>query len=87
MFRHFKGQDRGECIERMRRLNYNLNMLVNGAQLIAPAETNIPPKNVARHCERVREHAIILYRALQDMVQTTRCSCDVCTLPNTHSNT
>lgn len=77
MLRHFKRKDREQCIERIHRLNSNLNMLVNGA---AALEANKLRKDVARHYQRVRKHAIILYSALKERLQISSCQCKVCTV-------
>ena len=76
MFRHFRRRDRDECIERIHRLNTNLHRLVNGA---ATAKANKHKKDVAGHYQRVRKDAIILYVALREGLQISRCLCKVCT--------
>lgn len=80
MLRHFKSKDRKQCIERIHRLNFNLDKLVNGAQKAAALEANKLRKDVARHYQRVRKHAIILYSALKERLQISSCQCKVCTV-------
>lgn len=83
MFQHFKQKDRVECIERIHRLNYNLDMLVKPTTIFE----NKLHKSVPGHYQRVRKHATILYSALKEMFQTSSCACNVCTTPFIHSST
>ena len=79
ILQHFTKEDREQYIERIHRLNFNLDKLVNGALHTAVAEANKPPKvNVAVHYQRVRNHAIILYGAIKERL--SGCLCKVCTV-------
>ena len=81
MLRNFTREDRDQYIERIHRLNINLNMLVNGAPPTVAVEANKLKKvNVARHYQRARKHAIILYGALKERLQISSCTCEVCTV-------
>lgn len=76
MLQNFSKADREQYIERIHRLNFNLDKLVKGAPV---AEANKPPKvNVAVHYQRVRNHAIILYGAIKERL--SGCLCKVCTV-------
>ena len=77
ILRHFIKEDREKCIERIRRLNSDLDKLVNGAPPIAVIE---PQKlDAAKHYQRVRKRAVTLYGALKERLQITSCLCKVCT--------
>lgn len=79
MLKHFSKEDRDQWIDRIHRLNSSLYKLVNGAPPITAVETNIPhAANVARHYQRVRNHAMTLYGALKEKLQVTSCRCKVC---------
>lgn len=81
MLRNFTREDRDQYIERIHRLNINLNMLVNGAPPTVAVEANKLKKvNVARHYQRARKHAIILYGALKERLQISSCPCKVYTI-------
>ena len=77
ILRHFTKEDREQYIERIHRLNFNLDKLVNGAPQIAAAN-KFRNVNVAPHYQRVRKHAIVLYDALKEKL--SRCHCKVCTV-------
>ena len=80
MLKYFRKEDREHCIERIHRLNFNLDKLVNGAPIIAAVEVDEPQRaSVARHYQRVRNHAITLYGALKERLQVSSCLCEVCT--------
>ena len=77
MFQHFKKKDRDECIERIHRINTNLGRLVNGAPQTPTVKANKLQKDVTRHYQRVRKHAVILYGALKERLQISSCLCKV----------
>lgn len=79
---HFGAKEREQRIERIHRLNQNLSMIVNGAPPQGTVEGK-PRKGVAGQYQRVRNHAITLYGALKEKFQTSSCSCNVCTPPDT----
>ena len=79
MFLHFKKKDRDECIDRIHRINTNLQRIMNGAPQTATVKANKLQKEVTRHYQRVRTHAIILYEALREGLRMSRCPCKVCT--------
>lgn len=80
MFRHFKKQDRDQCIDRIHKINFNLYTLANGAPSTTTAMANKPPKDVTRHYRLARKHAISLYDALSEGLRKSRCDCKVCTI-------
>ena len=75
MLRHFTAEDREQCIKRISRLNVNLDRLVNGAPQVEANKLN--KVNAARHYQRVRRHAIILYSSLKERLQKSSCHCTV----------
>lgn len=82
MLRHFRKEDRKQYIDRIHRLNSNLDKLVNGVPQPPAVEVNKQQGvNVAEHYQRVRRHAIILYGALKERLQiSSSCLCKVCTV-------
>ena len=80
MLRYFKTEDRQQCVERIHRLNFNLDKLVNGApQTAAVGKNKLRTVNIG-HYQQVRRHAIILYGALKERLQISSCLCKVCSL-------
>lgn len=71
---------RSRQLTQMRNLNYDLDKLVNGAR--QPKTTGIkqsPGKiNVAEYYKRVRGHAMVLYSALKEKLETPCVICQVC---------
>ena len=79
MIRYFRKEDRNQYIDRIHRLNSNLDKLVNGIPQPPAVEVNKQQGgNVAEHYQRVRRHAIILYGALKERLQVSSCLCKVC---------
>lgn len=76
MLRHFTTKDREEYVERIFRLNFNLDKLVNGV----PPTATVQHQNVevARHYQQVRKHAITLHSSLKENLVTSSCYCQVC---------
>lgn len=79
MLKHFKKKDREQYIERIHRLNDNLHKLVVGAPQTT-VEVNKHRKGVAGHFQQVRKHAITLYGALKEKLQSSTCHCTVCNI-------
>ena len=81
MLRNFTVEYREQCIERLHRLNFNLDKLVNAApQRAAVAKSGSPKEvNLAGYYQRVRNHAINLYDALKERLQISSCHCKVYT--------
>lgn len=77
MFQHFKKKTRDECIDRIHRINTNLERIMNGAPQTSTVKANKLQKDVTRHYQRVRTHAIILYEALSEGLRMSRCPCKV----------
>ena len=79
-FQHFQKGDRVETIERIHRINTNLNRLVNGAPQTPTVKADKLQKDVTRNYQRVRKHAMTLYGALKDRLQISSCLCKVRTI-------
>lgn len=79
MLRNFTKEDREQYIERIHRLNFNLDKLVNGAPQTAAVAKNesLNEVNFAGYYQQVRNHAINLYDALKERLQISSCHCKV----------
>ena len=82
MVRILRDFTQGDCeqyINRMDKLNSDLDKLLNGAPQTAVVEVNnLRRVDVAKHYQRVREHAITLHGALEEKLQIPSCPCEVC---------
>ena len=79
MVRYFPKWYRDDCIGRIYGLNSNIHRII-GALHTPTAQANQLAKDVTRNYQQVRKDAIVLYGALREHLQISRCPCQVCTI-------